>query len=514
MSIVGNRAGRLLGSMWHTHILPRTTTKATTCARAADTAGIIIIGDEILRGDISDSNVHHLCSQLREVGISVEKVSIIPDKIDVIAEEVKQFSVTYQYVFTSGGVGPTHDDVTYEAIAKALGEDVYVNRGILEAFQAFYGKDSDEKSTVAKFATVPESSEVLYGLLQRPGRTVRLPLVRARNIYILPGVPKALVALFPLFLKDAERVPQARFKMDQLFLKTDEVSITPLLNKAVDKFRNKVKFGSYPELDSNYFRVRLVLEAENALDVENAKLFLLENLPKDSIAKFDRWPIEDAWTKLDTTFGKKPCVVKAIRVIEEAVLKYSLEGICICFSGGKDCTVILHMLYSLLQRIHGKDIPKLKCFYMRRGTVWPEIDIFIERTRSLYNLDLDVVSGFDYKVAVQRYLDNHPTVKAFLLGNRSTDPSGPRLKHFAPTDPDWPQAMRVFPILDWSYKEVWEFILGLSLPYCSLYDQGFSSIGEGVSHNEALAYTNDRGVKRFKPAYLLEDHSLERCGRK
>ncbi|XP_064455862.1 FAD synthase-like [Ornithodoros turicata] len=512
MSAVLNHVRRLLRSVWHSSIGSRIISTATSAR--GDTAGIIVIGDEILRGDIADMNVHHLCSQLREVGISVEKVSIIPDSVDVIAEEVKQFSTSYRYVFTSGGVGPTHDDVTYEGIAKALGEGVYVNAGILEAFQVFYGKrDDDNSGAVEKFATVPESSEVLYGYLKRPGRTIRLPLVRAGNVYILPGVPKALIALFPLFLKDAERVPLARFKMDELFLKTDELSITALLNKAVDKFRDKVKFGSYPELDSNYFRVRLVLEAQDASDIENAKSFLLANLPKDSVAKFDRRPLEDAWAKLDATFGKKPHVIDAVRVVEEAISTYTAEGICIGFSGGKDCTVILHVLYAVLRKTYGKDTPKIHCFYMSRGTVWPEIKVFIERTAQVYNLDLNIVSGFDYKVAMQQYLDGHPTVQAFLLGNRSTDPSGPSLKHFKVTDPDWPKAMRVFPVLNWSYKEVWEFILALSLPYCSLYDQGFSSIGDSDVPNEALVYVNDRGVKRFKPAYLLEDDSLERCGR-
>src|SRR3989304_4570105 len=87
----------------------------------AKSAGIVLIGNEILSGKIHDANAAYLCRELRALGVGVRKISVIPDELEPIAEEVAQFSRAYDYVFTSGGVGPTHDDVTIEGVARAMG---------------------------------------------------------------------------------------------------------------------------------------------------------------------------------------------------------------------------------------------------------------------------------------------------------------------------------------------------------------------------------------------------------
>lgn len=482
----------------------------------SNTAGIIVIGDEILRGDIPDTNVYHMCSRLRSVGIRVERVSIIPDIVPVIAEEVKKFSDTYRYVFTSGGVGPTHDDVTYEGVAQAFGEDVFVHPGVLEAFKSFYGPKATENGAISKFATVPKSSKILFGNIQRPGRVIRLPLVCTKNVYMLPGVPKALEALFPLFLKVCtEENGHTAMTITELFLNSDEVSITDTLNKAVEQFKGKVKFGSYPSLDNNYYRVRLVLEGDDEGDVTSAKNFLVQNLPANTVTHFDRNPLSNTWEKVSALADKMPHVASAIKIIERAIDRYGLEGICVGFSGGKDCTILLHMVYAVLQKQCARqDKPKIQCLFMHGKNSWPDTVSFIEKSAKIYNCDLQTMPCTCYKDAVREYLRLKPNVKAFLLGNRSTDPGGDKLKAFIPTDQGWPSAMRVFPVLDWGYKDVWGFIRDLSIPYCSLYDQGYSSIGENEAPNEVLVYVDSRGARRFKPAYMLEDSKLERSGRK
>src|SRR5207248_2634659 len=86
------------------------------------TAGIVLIGNEILSGKIADANAAYLCRELRQLGVEVRRISVIPDEVELIAREVAAHSREYDLVFTSGGVGPTHDDVTIEGVARAVGE--------------------------------------------------------------------------------------------------------------------------------------------------------------------------------------------------------------------------------------------------------------------------------------------------------------------------------------------------------------------------------------------------------
>src|SRR5262249_60553255 len=87
----------------------------------ANTAGIVLIGNELLSGKVVEANAAYLCRQFRELGVEVRKISVIPDEVELIAREVREFGAAYTWVFTSGGVGPTHDDVTIEGVARGLG---------------------------------------------------------------------------------------------------------------------------------------------------------------------------------------------------------------------------------------------------------------------------------------------------------------------------------------------------------------------------------------------------------
>ncbi|CAG0919906.1 unnamed protein product, partial [Notodromas monacha] len=117
------------------------------------TAGIIIIGDEVLKGQVRDANSPYFCEKLTKLGVKVCKVSTIADDVDVIADEVRRFSETYTYVFTSGGIGPTHDDRTFESVAKAFDLRLVLHPD-LEDFCRVWFKTSDITSVVFKMAKV------------------------------------------------------------------------------------------------------------------------------------------------------------------------------------------------------------------------------------------------------------------------------------------------------------------------------------------------------------------------
>ena len=102
------------------------------------TAGIILVGNEILSGKVEDANAVFLCRELRTLGVEVRRITVIPDEVQLIADEVATFSRDYDVVFTSGGVGPTHDDVTIEGVARAMMVSVVRHPQLVELLERFY----------------------------------------------------------------------------------------------------------------------------------------------------------------------------------------------------------------------------------------------------------------------------------------------------------------------------------------------------------------------------------------
>ena len=119
------------------------------------------------------------------------------------------------------------------------------------------------------------------------------------------------------------------------------------------------------------------------------------------------------------------------------------------------------------------------------------------------------------KDALAQFLAARPQIQAMILGTRKSDPNRNGQGFFAPPDGDWPKLMRINPVLQWDYEDIWTFIRGLSVPYPDLYDKGYTSLGgqNNTKPNPHLAYTDENGRASFKPAYQLQDGTLERAGR-
>ena len=108
----------------------------------SNTAGIIVIGNEILSGKTRDENSSYLVRELRDLGVDVRKISVIPDELDLISHEVREFSSAYHYVFTTGGVGPTHDDLTMDGIAAAFDRKVRRHPELAATLRNYYDESS------------------------------------------------------------------------------------------------------------------------------------------------------------------------------------------------------------------------------------------------------------------------------------------------------------------------------------------------------------------------------------
>ncbi|MQL68410.1 hypothetical protein Taro_000693, partial [Colocasia esculenta] len=215
----------------------------------------------------------------------------------------------------------------------------------------------------------------------------------------------------------------------------------------------------------------------------------------------------------------------ATYVIRRALALYSFEEVAFSFNGGKDSTALLHLLRAGYF-LHKNDMDyisrtqtdcdhqcAIRTIYFESPSAFPEINSFTYETANSYNLQLEIIR-LDFKSGLEDLLRKRP-VKAIFLGTRIGDPNAVGQEQFSPSSFGWPPFMRVNPILDWSYRDVWAFILTCKVQYCTLYDIGYTSVGSihDTVPNASLCFTDSDNKEHFKPAYLLLDGRLERAGR-
>jgi molybdenum cofactor synthesis domain-containing protein len=231
----------------------------------APTAAIILIGDELLSGQIQDENAAWLAGRLHGLGVRLRRVEIIPDEADTIAHVVRSAAAAHDHVFTSGGVGPTHDDITVRSIAAAFGVEA-VRVPALEAILRGYFRDGLTDAHL-RMAEMPDGGELIDG-----GR-VPWPVMRFRNIWLLPGVPQIFRDKFDSV---ADRFEAGRFVVRSVYLNADEGTIAARLEDVASA--HMVKVGSYPQFGPGDHRVRVTLESVDASRVDAAVQSLVEAL--------------------------------------------------------------------------------------------------------------------------------------------------------------------------------------------------------------------------------------------
>jgi molybdenum cofactor synthesis domain-containing protein len=237
------------------------------------TAALLVIGNEILSGRVADRNSPLLARELRDLGVELRRVLVVPDERQAIVDGVRWLAPAHDWVFTSGGVGPTHDDLTLEAVAAALGRPLARDPTLEQLVRGWY--DVERSPHALRMADLPAGATLIH----HPD--LKVPVVTVDNLFVLPGVP----AIFERKVRALrDRLRDAPFFLREVRVGAGEVEIAAALFDVAARFPG-VALGSYPQADDPTCRVRLTLEGRDRELVERALGELLRALPPGAVRR-------------------------------------------------------------------------------------------------------------------------------------------------------------------------------------------------------------------------------------
>ena len=217
--------------------------------RVVQDAAALLIGNELLNGKVHEANLVELARTLRALGIQLRRVVMIPDEVDVIAKETRQLSDGHDVVFTSGGVGPTHDDVTIQGISQGFGVDPVVDERLKGLLSDAYGDKLTDGHL--RMALKPDGAELTEG------SDVKWPTIVFKNVWILPGVPE-IFRMKLAVVREHLRGEQPFFTR-AVFTKLDEAALKPLLDDVVAA-HGEVDLGSYPKWFDDSYKTKVTFD--------------------------------------------------------------------------------------------------------------------------------------------------------------------------------------------------------------------------------------------------------------
>lgn len=241
------------------------------------TASMIIIGDEILSGRTKDANLTHLSLWLNRMGVQLKEVRVIPDIAEVIQNTVNELRAGFDYVFTTGGIGPTHDDITAENVAKAFGVAFIQSPESLALLQKHYGQE-DISDARLRMTMIPEGAS----LIKNPVSTA--PGFQMDNVFVMAGIPIVMQSM----LLDLElRI----FGGDQMLSRAihvfeGESSFAQMLVEVEQAFPH-VSVGSYPFFRNNRYGASFVFRSQVAAELDQAVDLLMLKIREAGKECFD-----------------------------------------------------------------------------------------------------------------------------------------------------------------------------------------------------------------------------------
>jgi molybdopterin-biosynthesis enzyme MoeA-like protein len=243
------------------------------------TAAVLVIGDEILSGKVDEANVVVLARALRGLGILLRRVVVVMDDVETIAREVSVLSRTHDWLFTSGGVGPTHDDVTIEGVAKAFGVGVVASAPMEAMLRAHYRERCTEGHL--RMALIPEGASL------EVTAEITWPTIRLGNTWLLPGIPEVFRMKLPVVVAHLSGARSGRaFVSRAAYVKMDEGDLKPLLDRVVAGFP-EISVGSYPKWLDPAYKTKVTFDGRDESRVLAARDAFVASLPSGEPQKIE-----------------------------------------------------------------------------------------------------------------------------------------------------------------------------------------------------------------------------------
>ena len=241
-------------------------------------AAILIIGNEILSGRTKDTNTSTIALWLNSLGVKVKEVRVIPDIEEIIIQSVNNLRKNNDYIFTTGGIGPTHDDITAQSISKAFSLKYEIHKEAYKILEGYY-KPGEFNEGRQKMVWMPENANLILN------PTSGAPGFNVENVFCLPGVPSILKSMLGgLKNKIIGGKPILNLTIS---LRTVESEIANSLAEVQNKFLD-VEIGSYPFFQAGKLGVSIVIRSEDQLKIDNCNLQILEFVNEKKIEVVDR----------------------------------------------------------------------------------------------------------------------------------------------------------------------------------------------------------------------------------
>ena len=241
-------------------------------------AAILIIGNEILSGRTQDTNTSTLAIWLNSIGVKVEEVRVIPDIEEKIIETLNYFRTSYDYVFTTGGIGPTHDDITAQSVSKTFGINYEIHKEAYNILEAYY-KPGEFNQGRQKMCWMPENANLILN------PTSGAPGFSVENVFCLPGVPSILKSMLGGLTNTI--IGGEPIRSHTINLRTVESEIANSLTIVQDKNKD-VEIGSYPFFHAGKLGVSIVIRSEDQNKIDNCNSQILKFVNEKKIEVVDR----------------------------------------------------------------------------------------------------------------------------------------------------------------------------------------------------------------------------------